>query len=94
MKYMAKTWMDDAAREGGGKELAVLHCLSGHSAPAEDYNLRPIPYTIQRFGLVTGLSDQSLDNTAISRVATGIGIIEKHLTLDRSGGEPDDSFSL
>ena len=58
MKYMAKTWMDDAAREGGGKELAVLHCLSGHSAPAEDYNLRPIPYTIQRFGLVTGLSDR------------------------------------
>jgi N-acetylneuraminate synthase len=36
-----------------------------------------------------------LDNTtAITSVALGSCIIEKHFTLDRQGGGPDDSFSL
>jgi N-acetylneuraminate synthase len=85
----------EAAREGGCKELAILHCVSGYPALAADYNLRTIPDLIQRFGLVTGLSDHTLDNTtAITSVAMGASIIEKHFTLNRSGGGPDDSFSL
>ena len=84
-----------AARDGGCKELAVLHCVSGYPAPAHDYNLRTIPDMMDRFGLVTGLSDHTLDNTtALTSVAMGASIIEKHFTLDRSGGGPDDSFSL
>ena len=82
-----------AAREGGCKELAILHCVSGYPAPAADYNLRTIPDLIARFGLVTGLSDHTLDNTtAITSVAMGAAIIEKHFTLNRNGGGPDDSF--
>ncbi|WP_394753732.1 pseudaminic acid synthase [Crenothrix sp.] len=85
----------DAAHEGGCKELAILHCVSGYPAPAADYNLRIIPDMVQRFGLVTGLSDHTLDNTtAVTSVALGVSIIEKHFTLDRRGGGPDDSFSL
>jgi N-acetylneuraminate synthase len=85
----------DAARDGGCKELAVLHCVSGYPAPAADYNLRTIPDMIRRFGLVTGLSDHTLDNTtAITSIALGSAVIEKHFTLDRSNGGPDDSFSL
>jgi len=84
-----------AAREGGCKQLAILHCVSGYPAPAEDYNLRTIPDMMERFGLVTGLSDHTLDNTtAIASVVLGASIIEKHFTLDRKGGGPDDSFSL
>jgi len=84
-----------AAREGGCKQLAILHCVSGYPAPAEDYNLRTIGDMIERFGLVTGLSDHTLDNTtAIASVVLGASIIEKHFTLDRNGGGPDDSFSL
>lgn len=84
-----------AARDGGCKELAVLHCVSGYPAPAGDYNLRTISDMAERFGLVTGLSDHTLDNTtAIASVVVGASIIEKHFTLDRNGGGPDDSFSL
>lgn len=84
-----------AARDGGCRELAVLHCVSGYPAPPGDYNLRTIPDMIARFGLVTGLSDHTMDNTtAIAAVALGASIIEKHVTLDRNGGGPDDSFSL
>ena len=49
----------------------------------------------KRFGLITSLSDHTIDNTtAITSVALGASIIEKHVTLDRNGGGPDDSFSL
>lgn len=84
-----------AAREGGCKDLAILHCVSGYPAPAEDYNLVTVADMIDRFGLVTGLSDHTLDNTtAIASVALGASIVEKHFTLNSSGGGPDDSFSL
>jgi len=85
----------EAAREGGCKDLAILHCVSGYPAPAADYNLRTLTDMQDKFGLVTGLSDHTIDNTtALTSVALGASIIEKHVTLDRNGGGPDDSFSL
>ena len=85
----------EAAREGGCKELAILHCVSGYPAPAGDYNLKTLVDMQKKFGLVTGLSDHTIDNTtAIASIALGASIIEKHITLDRNGGGPDDSFSL
>ena len=84
-----------AAREGGCSQLALLHCVSGYPAPPEDYNLRTLVDMAARFGVPVGLSDHTLDNTtAIASIALGACIVEKHFTLDRKGGGPDDSFSL
>ena len=85
----------DAARSGRCRELALLHCVSGYPAPAADYNLHTITDMRERFGVVIGLSDHTLDNTtALASIALGAAIVEKHFTLDRTGGGPDDSFSL
>ena len=85
----------EAAKSAGCSDLAILHCVSGYPAPPSDYNLHTIPDMIKRFGLVTGLSDHTIDNTtAITSIALGASIIEKHFTLNRNGGGPDDSFSI
>lgn len=85
----------DCARGNGAKEIALLHCVSGYPAPAKDYNLKTIADMMQKFGVPVGISDHTLDNvTAIGAVALGACLIEKHLTLDRTRGGPDDSFSI
>jgi pseudaminic acid synthase len=86
----------DTARLGGCKEIAVLHCVSGYPAPAEDYNLRVIPDMIERYGLVTGLSDHTLGNiTAITSIAMGASIIEKHFIDNKKKRKgPDISASI
>ncbi len=85
----------NAAHEGGCRELALLHCVSGYPAPASDYNLATITNMAATFGVPVGLSDHTLYNTtAIASVALGASVIEKHMTLDRAGDGPDDSFSL
>lgn len=83
------------AKDNGCQELIVLHCVSGYPAPAEQYNLKTITDIAERFGVLSGLSDHTIDNaTAITSVALGACLIEKHVTLDRNGGGADDSFSL
>ena len=85
----------DTSFRAGCKELAILHCVSGYPAPAKDYNLATIPDMIKRFGVLTGLSDHTIDNTTtITSIALGACLIEKHVTLDRNSNGPDDSFSL
>ena len=34
------------------QDLAILHCVSGYPAPAQDYNLKTMLDMIDRFGMV------------------------------------------
>ncbi len=82
-------------KDSGCNKIALLHCVSGYPAPPSDYNLRTINDIKSRFNLVTGISDHTLNNiTSIASISLGVSIIEKHFTLNRKAGGPDDSFSL
>lgn len=85
----------DTALHHGCGEVALLHCISGYPAPADEYNLRTIALLRQRFGVEIGLSDHTLGAaTAIAATALGATLIEKHFTLARADGGPDCAFSI
>ena len=83
------------AKSNGCNQLALLHCVSGYPAKSEEYNLMTLKDLQDSFDCIVGLSDHTLNNiTAFTSIPFGASIIEKHFTLDRKGGGPDDSFSL
>jgi pseudaminic acid synthase len=83
------------ARQGGARDLALLHCVSAYPAPVSDANVRTVPHLAAAFGVVAGLSDHTPGTAAaVAAIAMGASIIEKHFTLARSDGGPDAAFSL
>jgi pseudaminic acid synthase len=82
-------------RSAGGRDLVLLHCVSGYPTPAEQTNLRRIHELANQFGCPVGLSDHTLGTeVAVASVALGACLIEKHFTLRRADGGPDSAFSL
>lgn len=85
----------EAFRAAGGRDLALLKCTSAYPSRADDMNLRTLPDLAERFGVVAGLSDHTLDlPVPVAAVALGACIIEKHFTLSRATPGPDSAFSL
>lgn len=85
----------NTARETGCSDLVLLHCISSYPAPIDQANLRQIPELARRFGVISGLSDHTMGTTAaVTAVALGACVIEKHFTLNRQDKGPDSEFSL
>lgn len=83
------------ARSAGCRDMILLKCTSAYPAPVEQSNLRTIPDMAEKFEVISGLSDHTLGITsALTSVALGAAVIEKHVTLSRADGGPDAAFSL
>jgi pseudaminic acid synthase len=82
-------------RNTGNNDITLLNCTSSYPAPLEEANLLTIPDMRNRFKVKVGLSDHTIgDISAVTAVALGAEIIEKHFILDRKLGGPDASFSM
>ncbi len=89
--------IDEAVRviKSYGNDLALLKCSSAYPAVPEKMNLRTIQHLQETFQVPVGLSDHSMGSvSAVTAVALGARIIEKHFCLSRDFGGPDSSFSM
>jgi len=85
----------ETMRNGGCDDFALLKCTSTYPANPKNSNVRTISHLREMFRCEVGLSDHTLGiGAAVSAVAFGATIIEKHLTLKRADGGVDSSFSL
>jgi pseudaminic acid synthase len=79
----------------GNEQLILLKCSSAYPANPAEMNLRTIMDMRERFDVPVGLSDHSLGSmSAVTAVAMGASVIEKHFCISREIENPDASFSM
>lgn len=84
-----------AIRNAGNDKLCLLKCSSSYPAALEDMNLLTIQHLKETFGVLVGLSDHTLGSVgAVTAVALGAKVIEKHFCISREIDNPDSSFSM
>ncbi len=84
----ALTWL-------GGCDVTLLACDLVYPCPEERAQLHRIERLATAFGLPVGYSDHTVEVwTAEDAVDHGATVLEKHCTLDRNGGTPDDRMAL
>ncbi|MCM2284581.1 MAG: pseudaminic acid synthase [Desulfobacula sp.] len=85
----------NALKENNCHQIALLKCTSAYPALPEEANLKTIPDLSKTFNVPAGLSDHTMGSTvAITSIALGACIIEKHFCLNRKDSGPDASFSM
>lgn len=84
----------NALKEGGASDITILHCTTNYPCPYSDVNLRAMLTLEKAFKLPVGYSDHTVGSeVAISAVALGAKIIEKHFTLNCNMEGPDHAAS-
>ena len=84
-------------RENGAKDIAILHCITDYKGEPDEAraNLATIQDIAERFGVVSGFSDNSGGiGVPVMAARAGAAIIEKHVILNRALGGPDADFSI
>ncbi len=85
----------DTIRATGNHQFAFLRCASAYPAISDEMNLATMVDMSERFNVPVGLSDHSMGGlAAVTAVAMGASIIEKHFCLSRDIENPDSSFSM
>ena len=85
----------EAVKKRGNRNFALLRCASAYPAITDEMNLRTMQNMGDTFGVPYGLSDHSMGSVgAVTAVALGASIIEKHFCLDRAIENPDSTFSM
>ncbi len=76
-------------RRSGGRDLTLLHCVSGYPHPVEDANLAAIETLRRAHHCPIGWSDHSASPGVIQRAIHrwGASVVEFHLDLDGTGDE-------
>ncbi len=84
-----------AVRKYGNENLALLRCASAYPAITDEMNLMTMKNMGETFNVPVGLSDHSMGSVgAVTAVALGGSIIEKHFCMDRTIENPDATFSM
>ena len=84
-----------AIKSEGNENFALLRCSSVYPAIPENMNLKTIVFLKEKYGIPVGLSDHSMGHVAaLTAVAMGANIIEKHFCLGRDIENPDAAFSM
>ncbi len=79
----------------GNNQLVLLHCASAYPAITDEMNLKTMVNMRDTFQVPVGLSDHSMGSIgAVTAVAMGASVIEKHFCLGRDIENPDASFSM
>lgn len=83
------------ARDAGASGIVLLRCNSAYPASPAEMDLRTIPDMAARWNVPIGFSDHTLGSTAaITAVALGACVLEKHITMSRAEPTADSAFSL
>ena len=82
------------AKKNGCKKIILLKCTSSYPSSLNEMNLKTLKELKKKFNCEVGLSDHTKGFTsAITSVALGASVIEKHVKLNKKKSI-DDSFSL
>ena len=83
-------------KDNKSNNICILHCTSLYPTPDNMINLNNITLIKSRFkNLEVGFSDHSLGNeAAISSIALGARLIEKHFTLDKTRMGMDNQIAF
>lgn len=87
--------IDHAVELLGTENLILMHCNSTYPGKVEELNLKVIQTLKERYKVAVGYSGHEIGlSTSVAAAVLGAGIIERHITLDRSMWGSDQAASV